>query len=133
MKHCLYLFFILSIFFQPSFAAEKVTCEPYYSGNKNNALFNLSVFGGNTINPGDKSTRELFPDNEVRVNKDNWIQYFYLKQYYRQYKKLSLGCAYNDGQLTAKKIPKFMHICVKKYTTAKLKPNQSYITKFSCY
>jgi len=129
----LYLFFILFIFSEVSFASEKITCEQHYLNNKKNPLFNLSLVGGNTNNINDENSDELIPDKEIKDSgNNNWIQYYFLSKYHH-YRYILLLCVYNNGQSVVKEIPKSAHTCIKKYTLAATKPDQSYITKFSCY
>jgi len=124
------LFFILTIFLKLAFASEKITCDPYYL-KKNNLLYNLTLVGGNSKNPDDENSDELFPDKEFKDKNNIWTQYYYLSKYHH-YKYLLLLCAYNDGHSTSKEIPKSMHTCIYKFTTAKPRANQSSVIKFNC-
>jgi len=125
------LFFILTIFLNLAFASEKITCDPYYLNSKNNPLFNLGLVGGNSKNPDDTNSDDLFPNKQFKSKKNIWTQYFYLKKY-SHYKNIMLVCVYNNGQSIVKQIPKSMQICTLKFSTAKLKNNPSSIIKFNC-
>ena len=110
-------------------AATQVSCSPYLN-NKSNYLFNLGIVGGSSTDPNNKNSDELVPDREVK-NNGYWAQYYYLDKH-RNYPKILLECIYNNGESVVKLIPKDVNICVKKYTTEKLKANQSSIISFNC-